>query len=180
MVMHRLGRPSPPHRWRGAILVALLVALAGCLPADDRAPDHAGAPAAADRWTVVRVIDGDTVDVQRGATRERVRVIGIDTPERGECGFESASDALADLVLHRDITLTPGARDDRDRYDRLLRYLDLGDTDAGLSLIRQGLAIARYDSRDGHGRHPREDAYVAADAASEHVCGVTFESVTGR
>ena len=29
-----------------------------------------------------------------------------------------------------------------------------------------GRAIARYDSRDGYGRHPREDTYVAADAAS--------------
>ena len=31
-------------------------------------------------------------------------------------------------------------------------------------------AVARYDSRDGYGRHPREDAYVAADAASLPIC----------
>jgi hypothetical protein len=33
-------------------------------------------------------------------------------------------------------------------------------------MIEQGLAIARYDSRDGYGRHTREDTYVAADQAA--------------
>jgi micrococcal nuclease len=117
-------------------------------------------------WRVIDVIDGDTVDV-RGpdGTVERIRVIGIDTPERGECGYGEAAIALADLVRGRDLTLVPGARDDSDRYGRLLRYLDVDGTDAGLELLHQGLAIARYDSRDGYGGHPRERAYVAADAA---------------
>jgi endonuclease YncB( thermonuclease family) len=122
-------------------------------------------------WTVTRIVDGDTVDVQRGSTTERVRVVGIDTPERGECGFGPASSALGALILNEQVVLTPGARDDRDRYDRILRYVDTGETDAGLFLIEQGLAIARYDSRDGYGRHPRQDAYIAADDATEHVCG---------
>ena len=64
------------------------------------------------------------------------------------------------------MTLTPGGRDGLRPYGRLLRYVDVGSTDAGLSLIEDGWAIARYDSRDGYGRHPREDAYVRADAAS--------------
>lgn len=99
-------------------------------------------------------------------TVERIRVIGIDTPERGECGFDEATDALSDLVLGENVTLVAGARDDRDAYDRLLRYVDVGTTDAGLTLIEDGWAIARYDSRDGYGAHPREDAYIAADAAA--------------
>ncbi len=124
------------------------------------------------------MVDGDTVDVRDGAGRqERVRVVGIDTPETGECGFERASAAMADLVMDRPVVLTAGARDDRDRYGRILRYVDVDGTDAGLSLIRRGLAIARYDSRDGYGRHPREDAYVAADAAAPDVtCGAPSPS----
>ena len=129
------------------------------------------AVAAEETWTVVNIVDGDTVDVVSSTgVQERIRLIGIDTPERGECGFGEAADALARLVADRPITLVPGARDDRDRYDRLLRYLDVGTVDAGLELIRAGHAIARYDSRDGYGRHPREDVYVAADAASVGVC----------
>jgi endonuclease YncB( thermonuclease family) len=117
---------------------------------------------------VTHVVDGDTVDLDNGET---VRLVGIDTPERGECGYDEARDALVDLVDGKRITL--GASDeDRDRYDRLLRYVDVGKVDAGLQLIKQGLAIARYDSRDGYGRHPREDRYVKADRANlPSVCG---------
>lgn len=141
-------------------------------PAAESEPEQEQEPAlSGEVWIVTRVVDGDTVDVRRGSTTERVRVIGIDTPERGECGYEPAASALGALILNEEVALTPGARDDRDRYDRLLRYLDTGDIDAGLYLIEQGLAIARYDSRDGYGRHPREGVYVAADDATEHVCG---------
>ncbi len=125
------------------------------------------------------MIDGDTVDVvSAGGRQERIRVIGIDTPERGECGFSEAADALGRIVLGQAVTLVSGARDDRDRYGRLLRYLDVGGRDAVLELIRAGHAIARYDSRDGYGRHPREDAYVAADAASVNVCAAPAAAST--
>ena len=116
---------------------------------------------------VVAVVDGDTVDLSTG---ERVRVIGIDTPEQGQPCFSEASVALADLVMNQVVTVTPGARDDRDTYGRLLRYLDVNGVDAGRALIERGLAIARYDSRDGYGGHPREAEYVAADEASPPAC----------
>jgi len=127
-------------------------------------PSPPGRPATSGTGTVTHVVDGDTVDVEGVG---RIRVIGIDTPERGDCGFESATQAMSVLVLGRPVTLVPGAADDADRYGRLLRYVDVGSEDAGLSLIEDGWAIARYDSRDGYGRHPREDQYVSADAASD-------------
>lgn len=117
---------------------------------------------------VTEVTDGDTVVVEGGT---RVRLIGIDTPERGQCGFHEASDALEALIGGRPVVLVPGARDDRDRYGRVLRYLDVDGRDLNLEMIRSGHAIARYDSRDGYGRHAREDAYVAADANSPPVAG---------
>ena len=116
-----------------------------------------------DSGVVTRVVDGDTVEVAGIGT---IRVIGIDTPERGECGYDKASQVMATLVLDRTVTLVPGARDDVDRYDRLLRYVDVDGTDAGLQLIRRGFAIARYDSRDGYGSHTREARYIDADATS--------------
>lgn len=116
---------------------------------------------------VNRVVDGDTVELASG---ERVRLLGIDTPERGECHFDTASQAMSGLVLGERVTLTRDG-DDRDRYDRLLRYIDIGSTDAGLTLIQEGLAVARYDSRDGYGFHAREPAYVAADqSAVQRTC----------
>lgn len=130
----------------------------------------AGGGALDPAWTVTRVIDGDTIDVvHTDGTMERVRVIGIDAPERGRCGSDRATAMMADLVDGREVVLSPGARDDRDAYERLLRYVDVGGTDAGLVLIEQGLAIARYDSRDGYGEHPREAMYVAADDGTSTV-----------
>jgi len=168
-----------------ALVPVVLVALGACV-APEVAPeagtkasghDAVAGPAAApdeDRWRVVDVVDGDTIDV-RGpdGTIERVRLIGIDTPERGRCGYGEASLALADLVVGSDLVLVAGARDDRDRYDRLLRYVDVvtdgARIDAGRELLRLGLARARYDSRDGYGAHPREADYVTDDEAAPDI-----------
>jgi endonuclease YncB( thermonuclease family) len=115
---------------------------------------------------VSRVIDGDTIELGNG---EAVRVVGIDTPEVGECGFEAASAAMSRLVLGKRVQLTI-SDEDRDGYGRLLRYVDVGETDAGLQLIRNGRAIAAYDSRDGYGFHPRERRYIASDRGSRNLC----------
>ncbi|MER7073175.1 thermonuclease family protein [Terrabacter sp. NPDC000476] len=117
-------------------------------------------------WNVTKVVDGDTLWAERDGVTLKVRVIGIDTPEIGQCGYAEATGNLRAILGDRPVTLTAGARDDADRYGRALRYVDVGGLDAGLRQITQGYAVARYDSRDGYGRHPREDAYVRADAAS--------------
>lgn len=116
-------------------------------------------------YVVTHVVDGDTIDLDSG---DSVRLVGIDTPERGECGFGPAQSALKRLVLGKEVTLV-ASDEDADKYGRLLRYVEVGDLDVGLRLIRKGLAIARYDSRDGYGRHPREDRYITADAAAADI-----------
>lgn len=114
------------------------------------------------------VVDGDTIDLANG---ERVRLVGIDTPEQGECGSDAATANLAGLVLGKRVRLRM-SDEDRDGYGRLLRYVDVRGVDAGLRQIEAGLAVARYDSRDGYGYHPRENEYVAADKATpDKRCG---------
>ena len=77
---------------------------------------------------VVRVVDGDTVVVSWGGRRERVRYIGIDTPESVkpgtpvQCYAEAASAANARLVRGREVRLVPD-RESRDTYGRLLAYV---------------------------------------------------------
>jgi len=119
--------------------------------------------------TVTNVVDGDTIDVRTTAGETgRIRVIGIDTPERGECNFGPATYNMKTLVAGRAVVLsTAGSgKDTTDRYGRWLRYVDVNGVDAGLAQITQGLAVARYDSRDGYGWHPRENRYIAAQAAA--------------
>jgi endonuclease YncB( thermonuclease family) len=131
-----------------------------------RAAAAAKASASAATWAVTKVVDGDTIWVSRSGISRKIRFIGIDTPETGECGFTEARNALRGIIGGQRVTLTAGARDDVDRYGRLLRYVDVNGVDAGLRLVKQGYAVARYDSRDGYGSHTREAAYVRADAAS--------------
>jgi micrococcal nuclease len=98
--------------------------------------------------------------------------IGVDTPERGECGHDSATRALRRMVQGRWVDLrNPASVQDRDRYDRLLRYVDLpSGRDAGFAQIRAGHAVARYDSLDGYDVHPREDRYRRASGRRPAAC----------
>lgn len=129
--------------------------------------------AASVSYTVSRVIDGDTVEVTGSdGSLDTIRVIGIDTPEMDACEGTSAKNAMLMFADGKTVTLTMGGDgEDTDRYGRLLRYIDVDGQDVGLLLIDHGFAVARYDSRDGYGRHDREDTYVAADAASpDYLC----------
>ena len=97
-----------------------------------------------DTVKVIRVIDGDTIEIEGG---ERIRYIGIDTPETVDprkpvqCFGIEASAKNKELIegkmvrLEKDIT-------DRDRYNRLLRYVYVGDTFINLELVKQGFAYS--------------------------------------
>ena len=113
--------------------------------------------------TVTRIVDGDTIDTTAG----KVRLIGIDTPEEGQCGYEAASAALGAFApVGSTVTLEhPGLHSDADKYDRPLRYVVTTEGDAGLHQIEGEWADARYDSTDGYDYHEREDEYHAADTA---------------
>lgn len=111
------------------------------------------------------VVDGDTVETSAGT----VRIIGIDAPELGECGYDEATTFVSSLLPPGDaITLElPSGQNDTDRYGRLLRYIDTAQgVDVGSSLLTAGLAVARYDSTDGYPAHPREADYHATQVAS--------------
>ena len=153
------------------LVVAVVVAAwwLGVLDTDsgETSPDGVGG----EEWRVVTVYDGDTLLASRGSAEEKVRLIGIDAPEIGECGYEEARDALLDRVGRGSVVLIPGAETDRDRYERLLRYVEVDGEDVGLWLIESGLAKARYDRRTGQ-PHDREDQYMAADDAAAALCPV--------
>lgn len=116
---------------------------------------------------VTRVIDGDTVVLDN---KQHVRVLGIDTPERGQCGYQEAKVNMQHLVLAKRIVLVADGKQTTDKYGRLLRYIDLGGKDIGLEQIKDGYAHARYDSRDHYPKHSREDRYHTADDNSKDVC----------
>lgn len=83
---------------------------------------------------VVRVVDGDTIHVQiLGGAKEKVRLIGIDTPEVRAPVEEYGKEASAftkDLLLDKEVWLELDV-EHRDRYDRLLAYVWLREPQKG-------------------------------------------------
>jgi micrococcal nuclease len=81
-----------------------------------------------DAARVVRVVDGDTIVVSEGGRTERVRYIGVDTPESVkpgtpvQCFAKAASSANRRLVEGRRVRLVHDA-EARDRYGRRLAYV---------------------------------------------------------
>ena len=99
-------------------------------------------------YLVTRVVDGDTFDVGINGKTERIRMIGIDTPETVyprkpvQCFGKEASAKMTALISGRRVTLEADlTQGERDKYGRLLRYAFLPDgLHVGLYLIQEGYA----------------------------------------
>jgi len=121
--------------WLAALVLAVL--LGGRLGSGAPAANPAGA--AADR--VVRVVDGDTVQLARGG---RARLIGVDTPEvhgRREC-FGAQASRFARGRLDGRAVAVRGDVEARDRYGRRLVYLFLDGRLFNAELVRRGYATS--------------------------------------
>ncbi|MEA3345319.1 MAG: thermonuclease family protein [Chloroflexota bacterium] len=140
------------HRIRLFLLILCLLA-SGCCPLSTPSPTPTATTAArtpvptpmqAEWATVVRVVDGDTVELEDG---HKVRYIGIDAPETKHpwkpvewMGPEAAA-KNKELVegevvrLEKDVSET-------DKYGRLLRYVWVGDLMVNAELVRSGYARA--------------------------------------
>ncbi len=93
---------------------------------------------------VQRVVDGDTVLLASG---EYVRLLGIDTPERGQLLYAEAKALLQSLVEGRNVTLEKDTTN-RDKYHRLLRSLLINGTLVNLQLVEAGLARTLFIGPD--------------------------------
>lgn len=145
--------------------VTLALTLVGCgghqvLLTEQAPATYADEPAGYEQATVVRVVDGDTLVVTvEGRTEgpgagtaptgpeQRVRLIGIDTPESVrpgtpvECFGREASSAAKALLEGQTVRLVKDV-EEADRYDRLLRYVYVGEEMANARLVVNGYATA--------------------------------------
>lgn len=99
---------------------------------------------------VVEVIDGDTFVLLNG---ERVRMIGINAPEKSDIFGSEATTYLSRLILNKEISLlSDNIGKERDRYGRLLRYVFLDSVDVNKKMIDDGFAFAylkyKFSRRD--------------------------------
>lgn len=111
------------------------------------------------------VLDGDSVRVTIGGVDERVRVLGVDAPEQEMCGADAARDRLRELLASGQIVVVRDAvADERDRFGRILGYLEVDGVDAGGALISEGLAAAWWPKSEPE--PTRGAGYLAAQEAA--------------
>lgn len=135
--------------FRSSALLVGLAVIAGCARA---APPPRSAsppvPADAERVPVIRVIDGDTIKIQRGSAVITVRILGMDTPETHDprkpvqCFGAAAAARAQQLLAGRNVALAGDPSQSRlDKYGRELDYVWLPDgTLYDWKMIRDGYA----------------------------------------
>jgi micrococcal nuclease len=121
-------------------------------------------------FTIVKVVDGDTVDVDVPDGRHRstrIRLRGVDTPEvaeapTGEMYWGDQASRFARITLDgRSVRLDLIEGDTRDKYGRLLAYVYLGESGEMFNemLLRRGHAYA-----DTRFEHPLRDRFVELES----------------
>ena len=128
----------------GLLCLAAVLMILSVLPTSE----DTASPVLDGPYTVFRVVDGDTLDIQTGNGTERVRLIGVDTPEsvhpdasRNTAEGLIASTWLKDLLEGEDVYLEFDLQG-RDKYDRVLAYVYLADQETMVNrlLLEEGLA----------------------------------------
>ncbi|WP_240482609.1 thermonuclease family protein [Microbacterium arborescens] len=126
------------------------------------------------------MVDGDTIDVRVASGPERVRIIGIDTPEIGrngaadECYAQEAREYVNDALYGRIVELYPDpTQDDVDRYGRLLRHVLVDGRSIAESALAAGMGYeytcdAPYGGQDVH--KAAQEAAAAAGAGLWSAC----------
>ena len=170
-----------------AVAALCLSLLAGCGSAVVEVGDDVEG---LERAEVVRVVDGDTLQVRIDGEKEKVRLIGINCPEsvanderRNTAEGVDASDYTKSLVREGDIVWLQMDYNDTDQYGRLLRYVwiekpsslndpdEVADKMLNAILVRDGYADARRYDEDTRYAYVFEDL---EDEAVAHDRGVSY------
>jgi len=116
---------------KAAIFLILLILVSGCLSDKKNA-------------VVVDIKDGDTLIIEGSI---QVRLLGINTPERGKPYYDNTTKFLRDLVQGKRIKLEADS-EDVDQYGRLLRHIFLEDIHINKEIIKAGFANSYYSGEN--------------------------------
>ena len=121
--------------------------------------------------TVTEVVDGDTFYLGNG---DKVRMLGINTPESGRPYSEEATEFLTNMILGKEVSLVNDSKNgDSDSYGRLLAHVYVDDTFVNYEIIKAGFAFwYPYTSGTDFDSEYEE----AQDYASNNMAGLWTES----
>ena len=111
---------------------------------------------------VIRVTDGDTlVILDANKAQHKIRLQGIDAPERGQAYGKKSKEHLSDHVAGRFVIVEYNKRD---RYERFVGTVLLGGRDMNLGQIAAGLA---WHYKKYQGEQTSSDRILYSDAERE-------------
>ncbi|MCW4031939.1 MAG: lamin tail domain-containing protein [Candidatus Bathyarchaeota archaeon] len=93
-------------------------------------------------YKVIEVKDGDSIVLEDSS---EIRLLGINAPEHGYPYENESKTRLSELILGKNVTLESDF-EDKDQYDRLLRYVFVNDIFVNVQLVKEGLATAYMES----------------------------------
>lgn len=106
-----------------------------------------------------RVIDGDTIIVNNN---ERVRLVGVNTPEKGLQGYETSKKVMEKICLNQNIKIYIDSKKPKDNYNRTLAVVTRNDANINKLLLVEGLAEIMYippSDFDPHTWAPNASSY---------------------
>lgn len=139
-------------------IIMAIVAIAGCTSQDTTLNDSDTGKSTLENSTSVNssnpsdshyevsgycyhVVDGDTIDVEGVG---RIRLVGVNTPERGEPGYTSATDFVKSIVEGKTVYLNIDDAKHYDKYGRTLAVVYIDDKNLNQELLENGYAEVMY------------------------------------
>lgn len=144
-------------------------------------------PPPAGYYRVLDVADGDTFSVSMDGIEEKVRLVGVDTPETHkpntpvQCYGPEASDFTKSLIQNKPVQLKADSKQpNRDKYGRLLRYAYLENgQELNEALVREGYALTtNFNTEKKERLKELEQEAKATKKGLWSACAV--ETVNGR
>ncbi len=113
---------------------------------------------------VVGVSDGDSVTViDANKTQYKIRLAGIDAPEKAQAYGQKSKDSLSDLVFGQQVDVEWSKRD---RYGRTVGKLMLGGVDINLEQIKRGMAWHYKNYQNEQSQEDRDD-YAQSESQAQ-------------
>lgn len=141
--------------WIVAVLLGVDTAAFGEVPGPSVSRDGPGQEFTA---RVIVVLDGDTVLVRRAQRLVKIRLAGIDAPEKGQAFGDISSHALADMVKGKRVNIASQAVD---QYGRIVANLGVDGLDVNAEQVRRGMAWE-------YSNHHSNKALVALQDEARH------------
>jgi len=114
------------------LLIFLTISISGCINDVSKSEK---------KGICTYVVDGDTLDVSGIG---RIRLVGVNTPEKGESGYQEAKNFLIEMCLGKEVYVDIDDKKERDKYNRILAVVYVDNVNVNAELLKRHYAEIMY------------------------------------